>query len=431
MDSDQALLLDRESLRAIFDLRTRTVHGEFYDGDPYPAFHRLRASGPVHPGVVHQLTGWTGQATWDGLPEPDRAHFSAFSYASCDRILRDDDTFRSSAVEIRGDEGIGIQSSMLRMGGKVHRRYRTLVQPSFIPVRAKWWIDRWIGKTANALIDGFPSDRRADLNVDFAAAIPTLTITGSFGVPVADALDIRREISRGLQSNHIEALDRYLTPIIAARRAWPEDDPISVLCQAEVSDEDGTHRLTDDEIFSFSYLLLAAGSGTTWKQLGITLAALLTHPDILARVREDRGLLRAAIDESLRWNTNVPTFARYAWQDVDLCGVHIPAGSVVHACLGAANRDPARWANPDAYDIDRPPIPSLAFGSGPHVCLGIHLARATIFTAVSALLDRCAGLRLDPDAEPPRIVGMYERGVTELGVVWDHTGGGSPPALEQ
>jgi cytochrome P450 len=164
--------------------------------------------------------------------------------------------------------------------------------------------------------------------------------------------------------------------------------------------------------------LLAAGSGTTWKQLGITLAALLTHPESLDRVREDRALLRSAVDESIRWNTNAPMFARYVASDVDLYGVTVPEGSVVHTCLGAANRDPARWPHPDTYDIDRRLIPSLAFGGGPHVCLGIHVARATILTAVSALLDRLPHLRLDSDFEPPRIIGMYERAVTELRVVW-------------
>ena len=130
-------------------------------------------------------------------------------------------------------------------------------------------------------------------------------------------------------------------------------------------------------------------------------------------------MLRAAVDESIRWNTNAPMFARYVASDVDLYGVAVPEGSVVHVCLGAANRDPARWPDPDAYNIDRPLTPSLAFGGGPHVCLGVHVARASIMTAVSALLDRLPNLRLDPDFEPPRIIGMYERGVTELRVVWD------------
>ncbi len=213
-------------------------------------------------------------------------------------------------------------------------------------------------------------------------------------------------------------MHRILMPIIAARRESPEDDLISVLCQAELTDDEGVHRLSDPEIFSFSYLLLAAGSGTTWKQLGITLTALLTHPDTLGRVREDRSLLRPTVEESLRWASTDPTFARYVPRDADFYGVSVPAGSVMHMCLGAANRDPDRWAYPDTFDIDRPMLPSLAFGNGPHICLGMHVARAEMATAVNALLDRLPNLRLDPEAEPPRIIGMYERGPDQLPVVW-------------
>ena len=411
------LRLDRSRIRDLFDLRRR---GEgpagLYQEDPYPAFHRLRETGPVHVGTVHELLGHECEVVFEGLPEPDRPHFSAFSLASCDEVFRDDVRFPSSPVEVRGDEEPGVNSSMLAMDGLRHRRYRGLVQPSFIPKKAEWWIRRWIGITVNALIDNFEGDGRAELNVDFDAAIPLLTITGSFGVSVEDALDIRAGLARSAAG--VGALQRILVPIISARREVPEDDLISVLCQAEVSDEEGTHRLTDAEIFSFSYLLLAAGSGTTWKQLGITLAALLAHPAILEQVREDHSLVPVAIEESLRWTPTDPTFARYVAQDVDLHGVSMPAGAVVHMCLGAANRDPRRWPDPDRYDIGRPPLPSLAFGNGPHVCLRMHVARAEMATAVNALLDRLPNLRLDPDADPPRIVGLYERGPDQLPVVW-------------
>ncbi len=418
----QTLKLDKERIRNLFDLRRRGEGGGVFEDDPYPGWHRLRETGPVHPGIVHELTGFEGHAVFQGLPYPDRPHFSAFSFAVCDQIFRDDKLFPSSPVEVIGDEGGGINSSMLHMNGPRHRRYRSLVQPSFVPRKAEWWIQRWISVTANALIDGFEGDGRAELNVDFDAAIPMLTITGSFGVAIEDALDIRASFARsatGDPSHAFGTLERILMPIIAARRDTPEDDLISVLCQAEMTDEDGMHRLSDDEIFSFSYLLLAAGSGTTWKQLGITLTALLTHPEFLNRVREDRTLLRAAIEEAVRWTPTDPMFSRFTAVDMDLYGVEIPAGSLMHICLGAANRDPARWDRPDTYDLLRPPAPSLAFGGGPHICLGMHVARAEIFTAISALLDRLPNLRLDPDGEPPRIIGMYERGPTQVPVIWD------------
>jgi cytochrome P450 len=150
--------------------------------------------------------------------------------------------------------------------------------------------------------------------------------------------------------------------------------------------------------------------------MGITLAAILERPDVLAAVREDRQLLRSAIEESVRWMPTDPMFSRHVTRDVDFFGATLPAGAVLHLCLGAANRDPARWDRPDEYDVGRPPKPTLAFGNGPHVCLGMHVARAEMFVGISALLDRLPNLRLDPDAEPPRYIGFYERGATAIPV---------------
>jgi cytochrome P450 len=207
---------------------------------------------------------------------------------------------------------------------------------------------------------------------------------------------------------------------VAARRENPQDDLISVLVEAELKDEDGaTHRLTDEEIYSFTVLLLAAGSGTTWKQMGITLGALLNRPEVLDAVRENRDLLKPAIEESLRWNATDPMFSRWVTEDIEFHGAQIPKGSVLHICIGAANHDPDRWERPDEFDIFRPPKPTIAFGNGSHICLGMHVARAEMATGIGALLDRLPNLRLDPDKEPPRVVGFYERGTMEIPVVWD------------
>lgn len=170
---------------------------------------------------------------------------------------------------------------------------------------------------------------------------------------------------------------------------------------------------------SIVVLLLLAGSGTTWRQMGIALTALLRRPDLLDAVRRDRNLLHAAIDESLRWAPTNPMMSRFVTTDVDFHGTHLPRGAVVHLAFGAANRDPGRWERPDEFDLTRPPKPSLAFGGGPHVCLGMHLARAEMHTGIGALLDRLPNLRLDPDAEPPRIIGMYHRGATAIPVLFD------------
>ena len=401
--------LDRDRIRELFDLRSahNLRSGGDYHQDPYPEFHRLRETGPVHEGAAHDLLGHPGEFSFEGLPYPELLHYTAFSFASCDEGFRDGDTFASSPGAIDRDT-VSVESSMLSMGGAEHRRYRGLVQPSFVPPKMRWWTEKWIEATVDALIDHFIDEGHAELNVDFCAAIPVLTITGSFGIPVADALELRESL-RLDAPGQFEKFLSFLQPIVAARRDKPEDDLISVLVQAELKDENGAvHRLSDMEIYSFSYLLLAAGSGTTWKQMGITLTALLTHPEALEAARQDPAVLKAAVEESLRWTPTDPVFARFVTRDLDdFHGMALPKGSVLHLCLAAANRDPQRWESPDMYDPFRPPRSAMAFGNGPHICLGMHVARNEMVTGIGALLDRLPNLRLNPDAAPPQIIGLY------------------------
>jgi cytochrome P450 len=410
-------LLDLDRVRRLFDLASNVQgwNGGQYRADPYPVWAALREQAAVHPGTVHALSGVEDELFFHGLPYPDRPHFSAFSWAACDAAYRDPETFASSAeaVDLEGGDP-SPTNSMLSMGGTQHRRYRALVQPSFSPTKVRWWVENWIASTVHALIDAFEGAGRAELNVELCAAIPVLTITGSFGVPFEQALDVRESLSQP------EKIMEIMAPIVTARREQPVDDLISVLVQAEVNDEEGTaHRLTDAEILSFSLLLLAAGSGTTWKQMGITLSLLLQHPELVEAVRADRSLLRPVIEESTRWAPTDPMFSRWVTDDIDFFGCHLPKGSVLHICLGAANRDPERWERPDVFDPSRPPKPTLAFGGGPHTCLGQHVARAEMTVAIGALLDRLPELRLDPDAEPPNFIGFYERGATAIPVRFD------------
>ena len=407
--------LDRDRIKTLFDLRSsyNIRSGGDFTADPYPIWRELQQRAAVHEGTVHELTGHSGELAFQGLPEPDRPHYSAFSYAALDAAYRNPEVFSSSpkSVDVTGTPGSA--NSMLSMGGAQHRRYRALVQPSFVPARARWWITNWIESAVHTLIDGVVHDGRAELNVDFCAAIPVLTITGSFGIPPDQALELRAALDQPPE------VVRMLRPIVAARRRASQDDLISVLVEAELTDADGsTHRLSDAEVYSFALLLLAAGSGTTWKQMGIVSTILLQRPELLRAVTMDRSLLGPVVEEALRWMPTDPVFSRYVTRDIDFHGTHLPEGSVLHLCLGAANRDPARWEQPDDFDITRRKRASFAFGGGPHTCLGMHVARAEISSGVGALLDRLPNLRLDPDAEPPRFIGMYERGVTEIPVVF-------------
>jgi cytochrome P450 len=139
-------------------------------------------------------------------------------------------------------------------------------------------------------------------------------------------------------------------------------------------------------------------------------------------VRADPTFLRSVVEESLRWQPTDPVFSRFVAMDTELGGVALPAGAVVHACLGAANRDPSRWDRPDVFDPFRPVKPHIGFGHGPHTCLGMHVARSEMVHGIGVLLERLPGLELDPDAPAPGYFGIYERGPDTVPVRW---GGGA------
>jgi cytochrome P450 len=410
------VVLDRARIRELFLLSSDVYasRGGTFAEDPYPVFNQLRESGPVHEGTAHEALGWTGDAFFQGLPYPERPHFTAYDYATCAEILKDDTHF-VTRVEPRPGEPPLPEVAILFMNGREHRDYRTLAQPSFVPGRAVWWLQNWIRQIVDQLIDGFAHEDKVDLNLELCSVIPLLTITGSFGIGVEDALDVRAAVTS--DGANTDVLVRLLMPIIEQRRLEPQDDLITVLVQAELADEDGTvRRLSDVDVLAFAFLLLTAGSGTTWKQMGITILALLQRPTVLEAVRSQSISLKDVIEESVRWMPTDPVFARFVAQDSVLGGVEIPEGSVVHACLAAANRDPARWELPDEFDPLRPSRPHLGFGHGPHTCLGMHVARAEMTCAISSLLERFPDIRLDITAPAPHIVGLYERGAASVPV---------------
>jgi cytochrome P450 len=388
--------------------------------DPYPQFAELLAQAPVHEGSVRELLGHPARARRAGMTV-----FSAFSFEANDTVLRENQVFSSTIYA--GTTALFGSPTILGMVGEQHRRYRALVQPAFSPKRADWWIERWIAALVDEAVSAFERAGRAELNAELCSRIPIQTITSSFGLTRTEALDFR-EVTEGggMAANQETAVaerheraNSMLRRVIEDRREHPQDDVITMLVETEIEDGGERHLLTDDEIFGFSRLILTAGSGTTWRQLGILLLALLKDPALLDAVRADRELLRRAIDEVVRWEPTDPIFRRLTTDDVTLCGVEIPAGAIVEMNLGAANHDPERWPDhPERFDPTREPKPNLGFAGGPHVCLGMHVARAEMWVAMNAVLDRLPDLRLDPQAPNTRIIGLEHRGPNGIPVLF-------------
>jgi cytochrome P450 len=418
---------EAERFKELYDVERHVMatDGGILVEDPYPAFAELLAQAPVHRGSIRQLLGYPP----GGLSlRPEAPVFSAFSYEANDLVLRENETFSSTFYS--GFTTLMFGRSILEMVGEEHRRHRALVQPAFSPKRAQWWIDRWITSLVDEALSALEHHGQAELNAELCSRIPLQTITYSFGLSREEALDFREGTEGGgmarrgqvgqnpLMQRH-ERTTEMLKSVIEARRAEPQDDLITTLVQTEIEEDGERHLLTDEEIYGFSRLILTAGSGTTWRQLGILLLALLQRPGLLDEVREDRELLRRAIDEAVRWEPTDPIFRRLVTRDVTLFDVEIPAGAVVEMNLGAANRDPARWDEPERFDPHRSPKPNLGFAGGPHICLGMHVARAEMWVAMNAVLDRLAHLRLAPDAPNVRIIGLEHRGPNGIPVHFD------------
>jgi len=415
---------ERERFADLYDVERHVMatDGGILVEDPYPAFAELLREAPVHAGSVRELLGHPPGGVGSLREGPK---YTAMSYEANDTVLRENEVFSSTFYA--GFTTLMFGRSILEMVGDEHRRYRALVQPAFTPKRAQWWIDRWITTLVDEAISAFEHAGRAELNADLCARIPLQTITASFGLTRDEAFDFRE----GAEGNpnrpgfdpeaaaaRQERTTAMLRRVIDDRRTNPQDDLITLLVETEL-DEDG-HRqlLTDDEIYGFARLILTAGSGTTWRQLGILLVGLLQRPGLLDAVRADRDLLRRAIDEAVRWEATDPIFRRLVTEDVTLCGVDLPAGAIVEMNLGAANHDPSRWEHPEEFDPHRAPKPNLGFAGGPHVCLGMHVARAEMWVAMNAVLDRLPNLRIDPDAPPVRIIGLEHRGPNGIPVVF-------------
>ncbi len=393
--------------------------------DIYTPIAELRARGPIFVGsLARELTG---KAEPGSLTRP---RYATLTFETCNQVLGDNITYSSSYYQEQDFIREGMGHTILGMIGKEHARYRSSIQPMMTRDQAMgWWREKWIEPFVAILIGDFENDGYADLSQQLCARLPMHTVTAAYGLSSEEALAFRESLTSSMlptlapepRAKFRAKVREILLHVISERRQEPRDDLISRLISTPFKDADGNpSQLSDEDILSFSRLLLLAGGGTTYRQMGILLFALLTNRDQLEDLRADRSLMGPAIQESLRWNCTDPVFHRISTKDSVLGGVEIPEGALMDIFLAAGNRDPERWDNPDVYDLHRPEKRHIGFASGVHTCLGRFVAEAEMTAAVNALLDRLPNLRLDESGEPARIFGgLMARGVNHLRVRFD------------
>jgi cytochrome P450 len=356
--------------------------------DPYPYYRRLRDEDPVHqsPMGFWVLTRYDDVA---GMLRDPR-----FGRKGFERIL---------AARF-GDAGFDL--SMLFRDPPDHTRLRTLVSKAFTP-RVVEQMREHIQEIVAGVLARLAPAGAMDLVADFAYPLPVAVICEMLGVPGAererfrdwtlhiarslDAIALPTEpdvVERGLAARH--ALADYFRGLIAERRREPRGDLLSELIAAE---EQGD-RLSEGELMATILLLFVAGHETTVNLIGNGTLALLRHPGELRRLREDPSLLPAAVEELLRYDGPAQRTGRICSAEVEIGGRSIPENSVVLGIIGAANRDPAVFSDPDRLDVGRAENRHLAFGWGIHFCLGASLARLEAQIALGTLLRRLPRLAL-------------------------------------
>lgn len=368
--------------------------------NPYPFYDAIRAETPVF--------------RWEQY-----GHWCCATYADVNALLRDR-RFGRQILHVATREELGWAAtpdhlrpfydfeshSLLELEPPVHTRLRSLINRSFLSRQVER-LRPAITSLANGLIDRFEGKGEAELLNDFATAIPVIVICDLLGVPTDMAQQLlawshdmvamyqaRRD--RAVEDSAVKAtveFSAFMRDYITQRRRQPKDDLLSELIKAE---EQGA-KLTEDELVTTAILLLNAGHEATVHALGNGIRCLLEQ-----NIRT--GIDEACVEETLRYDPPLHLFTRYALEDLEYAGIRLKKGESVGLMLGAANRDPARFPEPDRFIRDREPNPQVAFGAGIHFCIGAPLARLELQIAMPLLFRRLPRLAL---AEQPRHRNAY------------------------
>ena len=384
--------------------------------DPFPYYDQLREQQPV-------------------LRMPGTGFYVLTRYEDLRAVLRDPETFSNTLdlEELSGERartlGALFHQRLAEKGWPhvptlhqsdppEHTRYRRLLNKVFSPGRVRQMVPD-VQRICDQLIDAFSDGESAEFVQEFAFPLPGIVISEQLGLAAGEIGTFRRwadamlapaqglltDEDTAIQNADIEAeAQHYLAGVFRSRRKHPTGDLISALVAASEEEE---RPLSMPELQNLLQQLITGGYITTADAITSAMWLLLENPGQMRRIKDDPSLIKTFAEESLRMLAPVQGLFRKATRDVELHGVEIPAGSILHVRYGAANRDPGTFGEPDAFDVTREHVMRhMSFGQGPHACVGAPLARQEMVTAFERLLARLDDLRLDPGRPVERNPGL-------------------------
>ncbi len=379
---------------------------------PWEQYAWLRRNAPVFWHTEADGPGFWAITKYDDIRTVSRQPGTFSSYARGTMLAEPDEIGLAAGRQM-----------MLNMDPPQHDRFKLLVSRGFTPKNSQLLAGR-IAELAKEIIDDVVDLGGCDFVTDIAGRLPSALIAELLGIPRADGERLY-ELTEIMHTTDdtvappekkglaILEMLTYAQSVADQKRANPGDDIASALVQAEV---DGDH-LTDGELQWFFLLLVNAGGDTTRNLLAAGLQALFDHPGQRARLAADLSLVPPAVEEMLRWTTPVVHFRRTVMQDTVMRGQNLRAGDKVMVFYGSANRDEDVFERPESFDVGRNPNPHMAFGGGgPHLCLGMHVARIEIQAMLREVLTRLPDLQ--PAGDPEPMASNFIAGVHSMPVRW-------------